>query len=297
MIMKNPFLKTLTFGIAAGAIALSSTDVKAQEGAVMAPPNPGMTATMAPMPLSGTVQRYYVDRTGFVTAADIQTADGVRMVRFSPSLASSLTSMYPVGSTASIYVTSSTMNGMTRYDLAGTTSTMPAPAAMYPPIMVSDIEILKSQPFTTIGAKVQQYSGKVTGAISDPDSGEVLALVLDDKTLLRIPLENRQPQASPAPEGVSPLFKGSRVVAYGYPEAPRYGAVSPFSERVIATSLSINGHQVGALGFGKLQRDSKSLFGFNIPFFGGGSPVDDPFKRSDMGYTAYSSTAMAAPAS
>ncbi|RYG60579.1 hypothetical protein EON80_24595 [bacterium] len=265
----------------------------------MAPPNPGMTANAmsasAPMPVTGTVQRYYVDRTGFVTAMDVQAADGVKMVRFSPSLASSLTSMYPVGSTASVYVTSSNWGKMTRYDLAGTSATMPAPTAMYQPVMVSDIEVLKAEPFVMLGAKTQMYSGKVTGAISDPDSGEVLAIILDDKTMLRIPRENRQPQASPAPEGVTPLFKGSYVAAYGIPEAPRWGAVSPFAERVVATSISVNGHQVGALGFGKLHRDNTdTLFGFNIPFFGGGSPVDDPFTRSSMGYTAYSAAAPAA---
>jgi hypothetical protein len=248
------------------------------------------------MPVSGTVLRYYVDRTGFVTAMDVQAADGVKMVRFSPSMASNLTSMYPVGSTASVYVTSSMMNGMTTYDLAGAGATMPAPGAMMQPMMVSDLDVLKAEPYIMLGAKSMQYSGKVTGAISDPKSGEVLALILDDKTMLRIPRENRQPQASPSPEGVTPLFKGARVVAYGIPEAPRYGAVSPFSERVVATSISVDGHQLGALGFGALQKaNDDTLFGLNIPFFGGGKPVDAQLTASQQGYTTYMAPAPMAP--
>jgi len=262
----------------------------------MAPPNQGMTAsTMAPMPVSGTVQRYYVDRTGFVTAMDVQTADGVRMVRFSPSMASSLTSMYPVGSTASVFVTSSTMGNMTRYDLAGTGTNMPAPTAMYQPMMVSDLDVLKAEPYVMIGAKSQLYSGKVTGAISDPKSGEVLAIILDDKTMLRIPREFRHVPASYSPEGVTPLFKGSYVAAYGVPEAPRYGAVSPFAERVAATSISVNGMPLGPLGFGHLQQDkTDTLFGFNIPFFGGGTPIDTNLTATQQGYTPYMAPAPSA---
>jgi len=294
--MKVSFLKTLTLGVAAGAIALSTTEVKAQEGATMAPPNVGMTASgLAPMPVSGTVQRYYVDRTGFVTAMDVQTADGVRMVRFSPSMASNLTSMYPVGSTASVFVTSSGSGSSTRYDLAGTGSTMPAPSAMYQPMMVSDIDVLKAEPYVMIGAKSQLYTGKVTGAITAPKTGEVLAIILDDKTMLRVPREFRHVPASAAPEGVTPLFKGSYVAAYGVPEAPRYGSVSPFAERVAATSISVNGHPLGALGFGQLAADkTDTLFGFNIPFFGGGTPIDTNLSATEQGYTPYMAPAPSA---
>lgn len=265
----------------------------------MAPPNAGMTgssmSTMAPMPVSGTVQRYYVDRTGFVTAMDVQTADGVRMVRFSPSMASNLTSMYPVGSTASVFVTSQTMGNMTRYDLAGTGTTMPAPTAMYQPVPVSDLDILKAEPYVTLGAQSQMYSGRVTGAISDPKTGEVLALILDDKTMLRVPREFRHMPASYAPEGVTPLFKGSYVAATGMPEAPRYGAVSPFAERVVATSISVGGKPLGPLGFGHLLQDkTDTLFGFNIPFFGGGTPVDTNLTATQEGYTPYMSQAPSA---
>jgi hypothetical protein len=294
--MKRSLLKTLSLGVAAGAIALCSTDVKAQEGATMAPPNQGMTASAyAPTPVTGTVQRYYVDRTGFVTAMDVQTADGVRMVRFSPSMASSLTSMYPVGSTASVFVTSSTVGNSTRYDLAGTGTTMPAPTSMYQPMMVSDLDVLKAEPYVMLGAKSQLYTGKVTGAISDPKTGEVLAIILDDKTMLRIPREFRHIPASYAPEGVTPLFKGSYVAANGVPEAPRYGAVSPFAERIAATSISVNGQPLGPLGFGHLQQDTTdTLFGFNIPFFGGGTPIDTNLTATQQGYTPYMAPAPSA---
>ncbi|HEX8465431.1 MAG TPA: hypothetical protein VF627_12515 [Abditibacterium sp.] len=278
-------IKNLSLGLAVGAISLCSLSAQAQTSTTpMTDPMPAMGTTpaagmdasmMTPMPVSGTVLRYYVDRSGFVTAMDVQTADGIRMVRFSPSLAQTLTSTFPVGSTASVYVTSSMAGGMTRYDLAGMGSTMPAPTSMMMPAMVSDLDILRAQPFTTIGAKSMMYSGRLTGFISDPKTGEVLAIVLDDKTLLRIPAENRLLQASTSPEGVTGLFAGGDVVAYGVPEAPRYGAVSPYAERVIATGISINGRPLGPFGFGRVPTGKRStLLGLNIPFFGGKSPDD-----------------------
>ena len=305
--MKTSILKSLSLGVAAGAILLCSTSVQAQDGAMAAPMTPPMTAaepatmappmapSMTPMAVSGTVTRYYVDRSGFVTAMDVQTAEGTRMVRFSPSMAQSLTAMYPVGSTASVYITSSMMGTMTRYDLAGVGETMPTPTSMMMPMMVTDVDLLKSEAFTTIGAKLMRYSGNISGYISDPMTGEVLALILDEKTLIRVPRENRLVQASMAPEGITPLLKGADVVAYGYPESPRYGAVSPYETRVIGTGIAVDGRAVGALGFGRVPaKKSKALLGFNIPFFGGGSPEE--VMASDMGYMTYTAPAPMAPA-
>jgi len=293
--MKRLITKTLSLGIAAGAISLCSLSAQAQMDTTT--PGMGMTdsSSMTPMPVSGTVLRYYVDRSGFVTAMDVQTADGVRMVRFSPSLAQSLTSTYPVGSTASVYATSSMMGGMTRYDLAGMGSTMPAPSSMMMPMMLSDLDILKAQPYTTIGAKSMMYSGKLTGFVSDPKSGDVLAIILDDKTLLRVPAENRLVQASPAPEGITGLFSGADVVAYGVPEAPRYGAVSPYSERVIASGISVNGRPLGPFGFGRVSTSKKgTLFGFNLPIGGGQTPEE--VSAMNSGYMTYSAPGAMAPA-
>lgn len=279
--------KTLSLGIAAGAIALCSTGVQAQ---TMDSSTSTMSTTsstmMTPMAVTGEVLRYYVDRAGFVTAMDVRTADGVRMVRFSPSMAQNLTAMYPVGSTASVYVTSSMMGGMTRYDLAGVGADMPSPTSMMMPVMVSDVDILKSEPYTTVGAKPTRYEGKLTGYIADPMNGDVLAIVLDDNTVIRVPRENRLVQASTAPDGITPLMKGASVVAYGLPEAPRYGAVSPFLTRVIGTGIAVNGRALGPLGFGRVKMSkNSSLFGFNL--FGGANVTPEESAAMGMGYRTY----------
>lgn len=286
--MKLSLFKTLSLGVAAGAISLCNV---AQAQTSMAD-TPTMTtampasSAMMPMPVSGTILRYYVNRAGYVTAMDVQAADGVKLVRFSPSMAQNLTSMYPVGSVASVYVTSSMMGGMTRYDLAGMGAEMPSPTAMMMPMMISDVDLLKSEPFTTIGAKPTRYSGNLSGYIPDPMTGEVLAIILDSKTLIRVPRESRLVQASMAPEGIVPLMKGADVVAYGYPEAPRYGAVSPYEMRVIGTGIAVNGRNLGALGFGRLKMGKNdTLLGFNIPL--GGTVSNEENSAMSMGYSTY----------
>lgn len=295
--MKISLLKTLSLGVAAGAMSLCSV-ANAQTPMDSAPMDSTTTTTttttmdssssmMTPMAVSGTVLRYYVDRAGFVTAMDVQAADGIKMIRFSPSMAQNLTAMYPVNSTASVYVTSSMMGGMTRYDLAGMGAEMPSPTSMMMPMMVSDVDILRSEPYTTIGARPTRYTGTLSGFITDPMNGEVLALVLDDKTAIRVPRENRLVQASMAPEGIVPLVRGAKVVAYGLPEAPRYGAVSPFQTRVIGTGIAVNGRALGPLGFGKMMMSkNSSLLGFNL--FGGANMTPEETNAMGMGYRTYS---------
>jgi len=287
--MKN-FCKTAALGLVAGALALS-TGAQAQTMDSTAPMtgstttmDSSMSNTMTPMPVSGTVLRYYVDRAGFVSAMDVQATDGVKMVRFSPAMAQRLTGTYPVGSSISAYVTSAGMG----YDLAGTGTDMPTPANMMMPNGITDLDVLRSSPYITLGGKATRTFGKLTGYVPDPETGAVLAIILDQNTLVRVPANNRLPQASMSPEGVSPLFKNSDVVAYGYDESPRYGIVSPFARRIVATGLSVNGRTVGPFGFGKVMPGNKgTLFGFNLNFFGGSSPEE--VQANGMGYSTYMS--------
>ena len=292
--MKLSLLKTLSLGVAAGAMSLCSPAIAQTTMADGTTMTASSSAMMTPMPVSGTVLRYYVDRAGFVTAMDVQTAEGIRMVRFAPSMAQNLTAMYPVGSTASVYVTSSMVGNTTRYDLAGMGAEMPSPTSMMTPMMVSDVDILKAEPYTTIGARPTRYAGTLTGYIADPMNGEVLAIVLDDTTLIRVPRESRLMQASTAPNGIVPLVKGAQVVAYGLPEAPRYGSVSPFMTRVIGTGIAVDGRTLGPLGFGKMSmHKNSSLLGFNI--FGGANMTPEETSAMGMGYRPYSTPGTMAP--
>jgi len=202
-----------------------------------------------------------------------------------------LTGTYPVGSQISAYATSSAMGSMTSYDLAGLGTDMPAPGMMMSPMSVTDLDVLRSQPYIMLGAKSSRTLGKLTGYIPDPATGQVLALILDQNTVVRVPANNRLPQASPAPEGVTPLFKNADVVAYGYDEAPRYGSVSPFTKRIVATGISVNGRTLGPFGFGTVMPGKGgTLFGFNLNFFGGSSPEE--VQANNMGYSTYMAPAM-----
>jgi len=284
--MKN-ICKTAALGLVVGALALS-TGAQAQTMDSSTTMTGTMSSTMTPTPVSGTVLRYYVDRAGFVSAMDVQTTDGVKMVRFSPSMAQRLTGTYPVGSQISAYVTSSGTGTMMSYDLAGTGAEMPTPTTMMMPSGVSDLDILRSSPYIMMGSKSMRTLGKLTGYVPDPDTGQVLAIILDQNTLVRVPANNRLPQASMAPEGVTPLFKNSDVIAYGYDEAPRYGIVSPFAKRIVATGISVNGRSLGPFGFGKVMPgNGGTLFGFNLNFFGGSSPEE--VQANSMGYSTYMS--------
>lgn len=294
--MRNCFTKKMTLGLALGALTLGGAATSAQAQDAMAmdemkmDAGMGMSAmSMQPMAVSGSVLRYYVDRSGFVTAMDVQTADGVKMVRFSPGMAQRLTAAYPVGSMATVYVMEAPamgMKGMMRYDMVGMGEKMPEPSAMMMPYMVTDVDMLKSEPYTTIGAKLMEVEGDLTGYIAD-DMGQVLGLVLDGKTVVRVPNENRLIGSMSASPRKSPLFKNARVMALGYPEAPRYGSVSPYEKRLIATAITVNGQAVGPLGFGMLPKKSaKPLLGFNLNLPMAGSAPEE-MQANSMGYMTY----------
>jgi hypothetical protein len=205
-------------------------------------------------------------------------------------MAQRLTGTYPVGSSISAYVTSSGMG----YDLAGMGTDMPSPTGMMMPNTITDLDVLRSAPYITLGGKSMRTMGKLTGYVPDPETGAILAIILDQNTLVRVPANNRLPQASMAPEGVTPLFKNADVVAYGYEESPRYGIVSPFAKRIVATGMSVDGRTVGPFGFGKIMPGNKgTLFGFNLNFFGGSSPEE--VQANSMGYSTYMSPGDTAP--
>jgi hypothetical protein len=140
-----------------------------------------MGMSMQPTMVSGTVLRYYTDRSGFVSAMDVQTPEGIRMVRFAPGMANRLYGTYPVGGTISGYVQPSMSMGTTRYDLVSVGEQMPA-AGMMMPSMVSDIEMLKAEPFIQLGSKMTQFTGTLDRLVTD-DIGNVLALVLKDSSM------------------------------------------------------------------------------------------------------------------
>lgn len=333
----------------------STTTTGDMSGGMSGSGSGSMAMSMEPTQVTGTVQRYYTDRSGYVTAMDVQTAEGTRMVRFSPGMAQRLYSTYPVGGQITGTIQPSMSGGTARYDLMAMGDQMPA-AGMMKPNMISDTEVLKSDPFIMAGSGLIQFSGKLKSVITD-DEGEVLALVLsgvkmpgqsgmmeasmsggmsggamsggmsgggmsggamsgdtssgtmstsgtmdsaamggmsggmsgggmmEDLTLVRVPRELRHNTGAQyaGSSRVSPLFNGAKVEVVGYNEAPRYGVVSAFSNRVAANALVINGRAVGAVGLPRVLGKSG---GMKMSSSGGTMSAEET-SAMGMGYSTY----------
>jgi len=312
----------------------------------------GMTMSSQPMQVTGTVLRYYTDRSGFVTAMDIQTAEGVQMVHFAPGMGQRMFTNFPVGGQqVSVWVMPHTRLGAGHWTLVGVGATQPA-AGFMTPYLVSDVELLEAEPQTLIGAKMVDVAGDLRGVVTD-DQGEVLGLVLEnvkvdgammggamgagtmgggtaggtmgtdtttggtmaggttggatmggdttggtmmggatgaelDTILVRVPREMRHHATGwIGSERVSPLFRGARVEATGYPEAPRFGVISRHGQRLVARALVINGRAVGALGIPRMVvKRNRTLLGWNIPV-GGGAMSPEEERAGRAGYTVY----------
>jgi len=281
-------------GLVLGAMVAVAPMVSAQMDTTGMSTTTMTSSTMAPTALTGTVLRYYTDRSGYVTAMDVQTAEGVRMVRFAPNMAQRLYTTYPVGGQATVYVQNSPWGGSSRYDVVGFGPA--APSYMMQPYMVRDVDLLDSEPMIMMGTKLQSYRGRLDGLIYN-GAGEVVALVLDrvssggqemgDNVLVRVGRMFRQisPGAGmAASERVAPAFKGADVDVTGYAEAPMYGVVSGFPNRVIANAININRRSVGSLGFPNRLQSNAPLFGFDL---GGTEMTPEEVAAGGQGYMPY----------
>ncbi|MDQ3814985.1 MAG: hypothetical protein M3347_13660 [Armatimonadota bacterium] len=283
-----------------------------------------MSMSSQPVQASGTVERYYTDRSGYVTAADIRTAEGTQMVHFAPGMGTRLQTAYPVGGTAQVWVTPSGM-GSGHWNVVGWGATMPA-SGFNAPYTATDIDMLEGEPYIVAGTKMVTVSGKLSNTITD-DMGNVLALVLDARngggnagimmpgtmpgtggmaghmwgssgylgsipvsgpTFIRVPREfrNLNPNAGGNPR-ITALYKGAFVEATGYPEAPMYGVVSIYPNRVAANAISVDGESVAYGGIAPMHKRGKPLIGLNInlPLMGSARPA--PESSTHMGYTPY----------
>ena len=278
VIAKNNLARQ-SFGLAMGALTLCSVSAFARHhhhNMMDDTATAAVAVPVQPTPVTGTVAKYYVNPAGFVTALDIQTSSGVTTVDFAPSYAEQLTGSYPVGSTITVFVDGED-------DLLGIGPNMPSPTAVWGWHPVSTIALLRSVPYTFVGAHERHINGHLTSYIHDRE-GEVLAIVLDHDILVRVPLESRQgANVDMTPDGVRPLFKGEDIEVVGYPEAPLFGSVSRYSTRLIATAIDIQGVPLGERGFGKVGTGYTSLFSFDI-----GGPDNDEMHKHET-YTTFTS--------
>jgi len=191
----------LACAVAMGLIGMSSaqaqTDGTMSGGTMMGGTMGGdsnMMMSSQPTLVTGTVLRYYVDRSGYVTAMDVQTAEGVQFVRFSPGMGSRLYTTYPVGGTASVYVAGSPT---TRWDVVGMGATAPAPGTMMQAYTLTDADLLDSEPYIMAGARQTTVTGTLTDLIVNKQ-GEVVGMVLDGARMKGMNKKMRKMQAASA---------------------------------------------------------------------------------------------------
>lgn len=288
---KAMLAKYLLGGAVVGALALSPVAAKADHhmndmhaygaAAVRATPVP------EPISVSGKVDNYWLDRSGYVTALSLDTGgEKKEIIRFSPSQARRMYTKYPVGSDLTVWVTPST--GKHKYWNARGLGA-DRPVVWYPVNTTSDFDWLSAYAYILPDSKASVVSGKLSGIVIDK-SGDVLALALETDsgwTLVRVPAELRQvARGSIGSERVAPLFKGAHVEVRGVMEAPRWGVLTPFSSRIAADTIAVNGKHAGAIGIQALPRDRReSLLNWNI----GGLNSDSIFdaQANELGYGVY----------
>ena len=282
-----------------------------------------MSMSSQPVQASGTVERYYTDRSGYVTGADLRTAEGTQMVHFGPGLGNRITTAYPAGGNAQLWVTPGA-GGTGHWNVVGWGQNMPA-AGFMSAHTATDVDMLEGEPYIMAGTKMTTIKGELTNIITN-DLGHVVALVLNGNagntsgpmmpgvtpgtggmsdhmlgganysgamqvggsTIVRVGREFRSLNPNTAgTRRATALYKGAHVEATGYPEAPLYGVVSIYNNRLAANAISVDGESVGYGTLAPMQTRGKPLLGFNInlPFMGSAQPATEPSTRA--GYTTY----------
>jgi len=245
----------------------------------------GMTSE--PTLVSGTVVRYYVDRTGYVTAMDVQTANGIQMVTFPANRATTIYNLHPVGGNIDAWVVPGAA-GTGQWTAVGTGADRPQ--VWWHTFAVSDIDWLEAEPYFEAGATETFVSGDLEGVVVN-DSGDVLALVLDTgngRAMVRVPPQVRH--VAPGHEGderVAALFRGAEVTAVGTLEAPRRGGLlGTYNQVFAANTLTVNGRSVGAIGIPRIRLASQNtLLDWNV---GGPDVITEEERRAaTMGYRTY----------
>ncbi len=324
----------LTLGVVVGAMSLAQADHH------LAAPGGAMASPMASQPtmVTGKVNNYWTDASGYVTGVDIQTANGPAVVHFVPGMGNMLMQTYPVGSTANVWVQGSMMDGTQHWDLVGVGDKMPA-AGFWPVMSMSGLDIAEDSPMIVNGAERVSVEGKLRRVVTN-QMGQVIGIAVETSTISKGATINRYgktsrgdilwqsdammsggsmgapvaggammaggntmggnmtlirvgPEYRPAPSHgdmrrVTPLMLGDDIIATGYMEAPRYGALSPYGQRLISSAIVVNGQSVGIEGFPKMSTKQKPILGFNInlPFMTGSVP--DTMQVVPGGYEVYS---------
>lgn len=232
-----------------------------------------------PVQISGTVEKYYTDRSGLVTALDLSnTAGNVQKVRFAPSWARRLLDNNPVGSTLDAWVVAGHDDGMDVSDLVSIG--IDRPDRFLTDDFHTGTERLNSRAWVWRDAAYESVTGGLRKIIVS-EKGEVLALVLDDGTLVRVPRTvKNQEQGAHGSAGVAELFRGAEVTAWGPQVWGARGDVSIYGQRIASDGLSINGKTVSAIGIQDFNAYSSPLLGSAFSIIVGNDGEYTPFEAS-----------------
>jgi hypothetical protein len=234
-----------------------------------------MVMSANPVQISGTVEKYYTDRSGLVTAMDLSTGTmGVQKVRFAPSWASRLWQDHPTGSTLDGWIVQGN-DGI--YNLVSIGADRPNR------FLTNDFhtgtERLQSTPWIWRDSKSETVTGELNKVIIS-EKGEVLALELKDGTLVRVPRTvKNQEEGARGSKHEAQLFKGAEVTAWGPQVWNARGDISIYGQRIATTGLSINGKTVSAIGIQSFNPNS-ALFGSIFEQVSGDNGEFTPFDGS-----------------
>ncbi len=158
---------------------------------IAAPPTSAL-----PIPVSGTVERYYADETGLVTAMQVQTPGSQEVIYFPPVMAAELTKEVPVGTRIEAWLQPRATTGASKgrtWNLVGRGFEHPV-ANQLVKALANNKELLAH--LAKVNAKKGlMVRGKVTGVVRDL-KGRAVALIIEDKSLVYVPLRLRPAAAS-----------------------------------------------------------------------------------------------------
>lgn len=218
-----------------------------------------MPAKPAPVAISGTVKQYFTNRAGFVSALSLETSSGTEMIHFAPSWAKRLLAHSPVGKSLDGWVIPHREGKWSWNDLVSLGKD--SPSRILKEKLSSGAQQLDDSSWIWKTGKPAEVHGKLKKIVVN-GNGDVLALVLDNGALVRVPKTVRNEELGAiGTDAIAPLFKDVEVSAWGTPEWQASGDVSIYNQHLATDVLAINGKTVSAIGIPRLSPNQTTIFG------------------------------------
>ena len=261
--------KKLSLVAMLGLAATLSMSAMAQDGSAASAASPSASVSSSAMtteavPFSGTVLAYNYGLNGYRTAVQVQTSDGVRVLRFAPDMAQRLSANFPVGAS----ITGSMQSVMAAGAMGAMESNLVAlgeatPATGMVQADVSRDNVLRmAAPTAGGGGRGVNLQGRLQGVVVNKQN-EIVALVLHDNrmsdagldmVLVRVPPQFLNFMTSTTNMARGPqLARGDIINVAGSEEPSTQGSTSVYRMRVAASVLVVNGRTVQGLSKPSLQ--------------------------------------------